>query len=194
MNAMPPRWAETVLGLSLSPRDRLPVSGDLLEGYRSRLLRGAARNATNLWYLRQVVGFVVRAYGVWALILSAAFVGRTGLDWLLPTPDFTLRATVLTAATAIVFLAAGFSAAWQSRSAASGIVAGVTTAAVAAAIGAVADALLYAAFHDAGTRAAIAASGGLAEVFTLPVLLVLPGALIGAGGGAIGSRARRLAA
>lgn len=194
MNAMPPRGAETILGLCLSPCDRLPVSGDLLEEYRTRLQGGAGRASTNAWYLRQVVGFVGRAYGVWALILGAAFAGRTALDWFAPTPDFALRAAVLTAATAIVFVAAGASAAWRTHSAASGVIAGLTTAVVAAAIGAGTAVLLYAAFHDAGTRAAIAASGGLAEVFTLPLGLILPGAIIGAGGGAIGTCARRLAA
>jgi hypothetical protein len=33
MTATPPRWAETILRLTLSPADREPVSGDLREEY-----------------------------------------------------------------------------------------------------------------------------------------------------------------
>lgn len=40
--------------------------------------------------------------------------------------------------------------------------------------------------------AAIRGSGGLEEVFTLPVLLVLPGVLLGTVGGAGGAFARKL--
>ena len=149
--AFPPRWAEALLCSCLSPSDRLSVSGDLLEEYRSRVHAGTARSAVNVWYIRQVLGFAWRAHIVWALLLSAAFASRIGLDWFVPTTDFKLRASILTAATATIFLTAGFAAAWRSRS---------------------------------------AASGGLLEAFTLPLMLVAPGAVLGVAGGVLGRLGR----
>ena len=186
----PPRWAEAVLVSCLSPRDRQTVSGDLLEEYKARVHAGVARAAVDRWYIRQVLGFAWRAHLVWALLLSAAFASRTGLDWFAPTTDFKLRAIALTVITAVIFVAAGFSAAWRSRFASSGAIAGATTALVAAIIGFALDIVLLALWHDAGTLAAIAASGGLMEAFTLPMLLVFPGAAVGVVGGAFGRLAR----
>jgi len=54
--------------------------------------------------------------------------------------------------------------------------------------------LLLALWHDPSTVAAIRASGGLEEVFTLPLLTILPAVVFGAIGGAIGAKIGRLRA
>ena len=51
---------------------------------------------------------------------------------------------------------------------------------------------LLAIWHDPNTMAAIRASGGLAEVFELPIMMILPGAVLGTIGGLIGATIKRL--
>jgi hypothetical protein len=51
---------------------------------------------------------------------------------------------------------------------------------------------LLAIWHDAETMAAIRASGGLGEVFTMPVMMIIPGAVLGTLGGVVGATIRRL--
>ena len=109
----PPRWAETLLRVLLRADDAETVSGDLLEEYRVRVDSGIRRSAVDLWYVRQMLGFAWRAHIVWAALLGAAFAVRTAFDWFVPTTDFHLRASALTAITAGIFVAAGFSAAWR---------------------------------------------------------------------------------
>jgi hypothetical protein len=56
---MPPRWLERLLLLTLSPRNRETVSGDILEEYREEQLPRRGEVLANLWYLRQVAGFAL---------------------------------------------------------------------------------------------------------------------------------------
>ena len=51
---------------------------------------------------------------------------------------------------------------------------------------------LLAIWHDADTMAAIRASGGLSEVFELPIMMILPGAVLGTIGGVVGATIKRL--
>lgn len=92
MTAMtPPRWAEALLRAVLARRDRDTVSGDLLEEYRMHVVPARGRRAANWWYLCQVAGFVWRSQLGWTIALSAIFIGRIALDWLVPTTDFYVR-------------------------------------------------------------------------------------------------------
>ncbi|MGH9385720.1 MAG: hypothetical protein ACRD2N_15680 [Vicinamibacterales bacterium] len=64
-----------------------------------------------------------------------------------------------------------------------------TMAATMSVIGA---ALLLAVRHDPATMAAIQGSGGLQEVFLLPILMIGPGMILGAIGGAVAMGARHV--
>jgi hypothetical protein len=83
----------------------------------------------------------------------------------------------------VILLAAGFSATWRSGSFAVGAVSGVVTASLAAIISITGAAVLLMMWHDPQTMAAIRGSGGLEEVFSLPLMLTLPGAVLGFVGG-----------
>ena len=54
--------------------------------------------------------------------------------------------------------------------------------------------VLLAIFHDPATMDAIAGSGGLSEAFGMPIMMPVPGVLLGAIGRALGAAARRLRA
>lgn len=123
---------------------------------------------------------------------ALAFLSRTAIDWLLPTVDFHMRATVSTILGAAILLVSGFRAASRSGSFAAGTVVGVLAAAIAAPIEALGAATLLAVWHDATTMAAIRGSGGLGEVLTLPIAMVLPGFLLGTMGGVLGAVTRRM--
>jgi len=100
-----------------------------------------------------------------------------------PTSNFETRSRVTTALAATILVAAAFWAAWRTRSIAAGPLFAISTAAIAAPIDIAGAAALLATRHDAATMAAIDGSGGLAEVFTLPVLVIVPALLLGAAGG-----------
>lgn len=151
------------------------------------------RRKADRWYVTQVVGFAWRANRLWAILFGASFVARTALDWLVPTRDFHTRSTVSTEVGVGILLCAGFWAAWRSGSLRAGALAGIATTLIAAMISLAGAASLLAIWHDRQTLAAIQGSGGLEEVFTLPVTMIIPGACLGTLGGMFGGAARRIA-
>ena len=140
----------------------------------------------------QVLGFVSRSARVWAVLFGAASVGRMALDWFVPPADFHARATVSTFLGVGILAAAGLWASWRSGSLVAGTAAGVAATAIGAAISVVGAAGLLAIWHDADTLSAIRASGGLGEVFELPIMMILPGAVLGTVGGVVGATIKRL--
>jgi hypothetical protein len=192
LNPTPPGWAAALLRAFLRPSDLNRVSGDLLEEYRDTVYPRCGRQRADLWYERQVIGFVSRRTYVWAVVFAVAFIARTAIDWLLPTTDFHLRSTLSTILGVGILLLAGFWAAFRSGSFAAGPLMGISIIAIAAPLTIAGAAALLAMSHTPSTIAAIRGSGGLAEVFTLPLLMIVPGVIFGAIGGFVGSAAKRL--
>jgi hypothetical protein len=192
IDATPPGWAEALLRASLTPGDSDSVSGDLLEQYRESVRPARGRRRADLWYVTQVLGFVWRSARLWAALFAVAFLARTALDWLVPPADFHARANVSTLLGAGIVLLAAFRAASRSGSFAAGPVIGLATAAIAAPIELAGAMTLLAGWHDPITMAAIRSSGGLAEVLTLPLLMLLPGIVLGSIGGILGAAVNRL--
>jgi hypothetical protein len=191
-HATPPGWAEALLRIVLRPGDFDTVAGDLLEEYRESIHPARGRRRADLWYVTQVFGFVSPGARAGGALFGAAFVARTALDWFAPPVDFHTRANVSTELGVGILLATGFWAAWRSRSFVGGTIAGVTAAVIGAGVSLVGAAALLAVRHDPQTMAAIRGSGGLGEVFTLPLMMVLPGLLLGTVGGLAGAAGRTL--
>ena len=188
----PPDWAETMLRLSLNAADRENVSGDLLEEYRASILPIRGKTEADRWYVGQVAGFVWRATWVWAFLFSGEFVARTAYDWLVPTTDFATRSAVSTwSGVAMLFFAAIWTA-WRSRSFTAGVLIAMITSQIAAVMSVVGAAILLAVWHDAETQRAIAGSGGLAEVFAMPFVMIIPAIIVGGVGSAAASVGRRM--
>jgi hypothetical protein len=131
---------------------------------------------------------------LWGALFGGAFVLRTALDWLMPPVDFHTRATISTAVAATILTACGCWTAWRSGSLIAAALAGFATAALGALIAILGAAALLAVWHDPETMAAISRSGGLGEVFSLPIVTVLPGASLGAIGGVAGASMKRMLA
>jgi len=186
-SAMPPRWAESLLRLVLNSRDWATVSGDLLEEFRQNIRPTRGRSAADRWYIRQVMGFVVRSNVVPGVLFGGAFVARTALDWLQPPAEFHTRSLISTLVAMSILLVWGTIASWKSGTILAGGLSGVATTALAALMSTIGTLLLLAIWHDPATLQAIEGSGGLSEVFSLPVMLIVPGVLLGAIGGVVGT-------
>ena len=190
-NATPPAWAEAALRLVLKPTDFEAVSGDLLEEYRGRIYPARGQGQADVWYVTQVTGYWIRTVGVWGALFGLAAVVRTALDWFVPTQDFSVRSAVSTYVGVGLLLVTGFWSAWRSGSFGAGPVAAALTAVIGACISIAGAAGLVAVFHDSQTMSAIDGSGGLGEAFTLPVMMVVPGLILGTIGGALGAAAKK---
>jgi hypothetical protein len=182
----PPRWAEGVLLLLLEPKHRDSVSGDLLEEYREVVQPARGSRGADLWYVRQVGGFLWRQTGIWSVLFSGAFIIRTAYDWLDPVDDFHGRATLSTAIGGGVLFAAAFVAAWRARSISAGPLAAIATSQIAAILSVIGVASLLVLRHDPQIWSAIERSGGLAEAFALPFMVMIPGIVIGVAAGVTG--------
>jgi hypothetical protein len=192
IGATPPGWTDLLLRVSLPAGDFETVSGDLLEEYRESVCPARGRRRADIWFATQVLGFAWRNARLWVVLLALGFIARTAMDWLAPTADFHFRAILSTAIGAGVLLLAGFWAGSRSGLFAAGAIIGVTTAALAVPIDALGTVVLFALWHDPRTMGAIHQSGGLEEVFTLPILLILPGIVLGTVGGILGAVTSRL--
>ena len=138
------------------------------------------------------LGVVARSARIWAVLYAAAFITRTALDWLAPPVDFHARSIVSTYFGIGLLLATGLWASMRSGSLLAGTFAGLAATAIGALISVIGAAGLLAVWHDSGTLNAIRASGGLGEVFELPVMMIVPGAVFGTIGGMVGATITRL--
>jgi hypothetical protein len=133
------------------------------------------------------MGFVMRSNVVPALLFSGAFVARTALDWLQPPTDFHTRSMISTLVATSILLVSGFFASWKSGRGLAGGLSGVVTTALAAVTSTIGALGLLAIWHDPTTLHAIEGSGGLSEVFFLPVMVIVPGVFLGTIGGVVGT-------
>jgi hypothetical protein len=115
---------------------------------------------------------------------------RNAIDWFIPTTDFNTRSLATTLTALALFLAGGLWVSWRSDSLRSGLLAGFVTSATAAFVSILGAACLLSFRHDPETLRAIANSGGLGEVFELPVLLIVPATLVAAVGAVAGALLR----
>jgi hypothetical protein len=189
IDVTPPVWAEIILRSVLKRRDFDTVSGDLLEEYRDTVYPARGRMGADRWYVAQVFGFVMRSVGVWGALFGGAFLARTALDWLVPTQDFSTRSAISTYLGMGLLLMTGFWSAWRSGSSLAGPFSAIVAALIGAMVSIVGAAGMLAMFHDQQTLAAIEGSGGLAEAFTQPIMMVIPALILGTLGGALGAAA-----
>jgi hypothetical protein len=115
----PPRWADALLRISLNPQEAETESGDLLEAYRDSIYPLRGRWRANLWYVRQILGYVLRARGMklrnW-LLVSLTFCVVTTTFTFLMYPAFLNEGTVSAVARLVaIFLFYGYAATCHTR-------------------------------------------------------------------------------
>ena len=186
MRETPPAWADAWLRLVLPVRDRDTVSGDLMEEYREHVRPRTSQLAADVWYVGQVGRFAWRI-AAWGMILAALFISRTAFDWISPTTNFAPRAELTTFTMSATLLVIGASSTLRASSIKVGIVATAMALMLSAMLCTIATAVMFWTWKSPELVAAIEGSGGLTEAFTLPILLIVPGTLIGAIGATIAS-------
>jgi hypothetical protein len=190
---MPPLWADFMLRrLVLARQNRDSISGDLVEEYRAVSVPKRGQRRADRWYVAQVAGYVVRSNLVWAALFAGAFLARQAYDAFVPTTEFYVRSAVTTYTAMALLLGGGFWAAWRSGSMLAGLLAGIAITAIAAVISVVGSGVLLAIWHDPATLDAIQNSGGVEEMFVLPIFAIGLGIILGTVGGAVGAGARRV--
>jgi hypothetical protein len=127
------------------------------------------------------------------VLLSSAVIARETLDWWLsPTTEFYARSVVSTFSAVSIFVVAGLWSAWRSRSVVVGVLTGAAAGAISAALVNIVSAAELAVRHDPHTMATIAASGGVDEIFLLPILVIVPGTCCALAGAIVGKAASGL--
>jgi hypothetical protein len=194
-SSAPPSWAQELLTWLVPRSSEESISGDLLEEYREavRPARGARR--ANLWYLRQVGGFLSRLTWMFVIFNAAAIIVRTILDTFAP-PGFTahsyqFRSAASTYAAVSTFLVAGFYAGYRLGRARAGVLAAVTASAGGFALALIFELVLFYSVirDDPGRLDVFSVTGGWGEAIGLPVIITLVAALLGALGGLCGKYA-----
>lgn len=132
---------------------------------------------------------IARPYRVtWGIALATIFVSRTAFDWFAAVrilTDFAPRAEVTTFTLTATLLVIGASSALRSESIRAGIVATASAIVVSAIFCPIATTVMYVGWQSPALTNAISASGGLSEVYLLPIMLIVPGTIVGAIGASI---------
>lgn len=191
-DARPPRWAEAILHMLVKPDDRETISGDLLEEYRAAIVPTRGR-AADLWYIRQVAWYLLRASWVWGALIGSSLVIRYLLDTLVPAADYRMRASVLSWTIIGMCMLAGFLTAWRTRSMRGAVLASFTAAMIGALVSIVGTAMMLAVWHDPATLAEWRRSGGVDEALIyVPLIVIALGIMIGIVGAALGKGTSRV--
>ena len=193
---LPPRWAESLLRILLSPADRESVSGDLLEEYRESMVPALGAKA-NGWYVRQVAGYVLQKAWIWGALVGAILVTRYLFDTLAPvryTPGVIHpRSAIMSYALMALFACGSGWQAWRSGHFGSGVLMAGAIATFGGALSAAGTLTCLLIWHDPETLSAVRASGGLAEaLWGVPLLLVPIGLVTGASGSIVGRLANAI--
>jgi len=193
---LPPRWAESLLRMLLSPEDRDSVSGDLLEEYRESVVPALGDKAQG-WYIRQVAGYLLRKAWIWSALVGVILVTRYLFDTLAPvryTPGVIHpRSAIMSYALMTSFAFGSGWQVWRSGHLGSGVLVAFATAAVGGALSAAGTVACLAIWHDPETLQAVRSSGGLAEaLWGVPLLLVPIGLITGATGAVAGRLAHAI--
>jgi len=197
-SSAPPSWAQELLTwlVPLSSEESIP--GDLLEEYREAVRPSRGRWRANLWYLRQVAGFLCRLAWMFVMLNAAALILRTIFDTFAP-PGFAphsyqLRSSLSTYAAVGTFLLAGCYAGYRMGRANAGTLAASTTSAgghaLALGFGVV---LFYTVIrHDPAKLNVFYVTGGWGEAIGMPVIITIIAAPLGLLGGFCGEYVSRL--
>jgi len=133
-SSAPPAWTQELLTWLVPRSSEESIPGDLLEEYREAVRPSRGQWRANLWYVRQVAGFLCRLAWMFVALNAAALILRTILDTFVP-PGFAphsyqLRSSASTYSAVGTFLLAGIYGGFQMGRANTGTLVAVTASAV----------------------------------------------------------------
>lgn len=194
----PPAWAQEVLTWLVPASSEESIPGDLLEEYRDTVLPSRGRWRANVWYVRQVGGFLFRLAWIFILVNASAIILRTVHDTFAP-PDFSPHSfqwmSMLSSYTAIAtFMLAGAYSGYRLEHVRAAGVTAMTAAALGHALGLSFDAAWFYAViqHDPAKLNFFYVTGGWGEEIGMPIVITVLAAPLGLFGGFAGQLMRRL--
>jgi hypothetical protein len=197
-SSAPPSWAQELLTwlVPLSSEESIP--GDLLEEYREAVRPSRGKWRANLWYLKQVAGFLCRITWMFVVLNAASVILRTILDTFAP-PGFAphsyqLRSSASTYSAVGTFLVAGCYAGYRMGRANSGTLAAFTASAVGHALALGFQVVLFYTVirYDPAKIHVFYVTGGWGEAIGMPVVITVIAAPLGLLGGFCGEYLSRL--
>ena len=197
-SSAPPSWAQELLTwlVPLSSEESIP--GDLLEEYREAVRPSRGEWRANLWYLKQVAGFLCRLTWMFVVLNAAAVILRTIIDTFAPPGfgphSYQLRSSASTYAAVGTFLLAGIYAGYRMGRANAGTLAAVTASAVGHALALIVGVVLfYTVIRDDPAKLRVFyVTGGWGEAIGMPVVITIIAAPLGLLGGFCGEYVSRL--
>jgi hypothetical protein len=197
-SSAPPSWAQDLLTwlVPLSSEESIP--GDLLEEYRQAVRPSRGQWRANLWYLKQVAGFLCRLTWMFVVLNASAVVLRTLLDTFAPPGfgphSYQLRSSWSSRAAILTFLLAGCYAGYRMRRANSGTLAAFTASAVGHTLALGFQVVLFYTVirHDPAMLHVFYVTGGWGEAIGMPVVITMIAAPLGLLGGFCGEYVSRL--
>jgi membrane-associated phospholipid phosphatase len=134
----PPSWAQELLTWLVPRSSEESIPGDLLEEYREAVRPSRGEWRANVWYLRQVVGFLWPLAWMFVVLNASALVLRAILDTFAPPGfgphSYQLRSSASTYAAVGTFFLAGLYAGYRMGRVRAGVLAAVTASAVGLAV------------------------------------------------------------
>jgi len=193
----PPLLARMLLETVLPLETEESVSGDLIEEYRHRLLRGSSHRPAVFWYLRQVAGFVWRAIWMFTAFVAAAVALRDIVDTFVPVVPgphaYQLRSAFTTWSAVAIYLSAGFVAALKSGKISTGLFVALASHVVGHLVAISVGAVLFFSViaRNLAALEEFQLSGGWGEAWSIPLMLVPIVAILAIVGACVGRLVRR---
>ena len=186
--ARPPRWAAAVLPWLLPSDEAETVAGDLIEEYRDSVLPALGRRPADVWFVRQVAGFVWRAPVVWGLLVAVFISGRFLLDTFAPPVSYAQRSFITTWTSVLLYLLAGAWGARRTGRARTGMLVAVSAHAIGWSMNAAVTAAIFVGVirNDPAMLSLFRQTGGWGEQWLLPLMLLPFVIVLGSFGGVCG--------
>jgi hypothetical protein len=194
----PPAMAQHLLTWIVPVASHDSVPGDLLEEYRESVRPSRGKSRADLWYVRQVAGFLWRLSWMFALLTAVAVVLRTVVDTLAaPAPGphaYQFRSTLSTYSAIGTFLLAGLYGGYHTGRTRAGVLTAVAASIIGNALALGFDIVFFFAAiqHDPARLNLFYLTGGWGEEFGLPIMITAIAGFLGLIGGTCGKLAGRI--
>jgi hypothetical protein len=179
--ALPPKWAQRLLELTLRERDRNTIVGDLIEEYRERLCQGQHGRRVDTWYTKQVASLLWVAAAPGPLLLAAA-VCTSVLNAAWPTTESGHRLASTLVTTGAIYFLVGVQSGWLTRRLRAGAAMLLNAAVIALLVNPAAVLIHWTLWREPPTASALRISGGHLALLMFPGLPL--GLLMALGGAA----------
>jgi len=196
---VPPLWAQSLLSSVLPLATAESVSGDLLEEYRDAIVPACGKRRADIWYLRQLAGFLWRATWMFIVLHAALLIVRSVADVFAPPgfapQSYQLRASLSTWSAISTFLLAGIYGGYRTGQSSAGLLTAFVASAAGYALAIGVGLWMFFAIiqPDPVKLDTFYITGGWGEEFGLPIIITGIACALGLVGGVIGKSIAGLA-